>query len=262
MPDMLGYTRISPSEGGRAPQADNREIFFKKYIGWTRKGAITWLVIKLQQRFWYQSNRETEPDSVVYVTISWLEGGRAPQAENREIFCKKSIGGTRKDAITWLVIKIQQRFWYQYNREPEPDSVVYMTISWLEGGRAPQAENREIFFKKSIGWIRKDAITWLVIKLQQRFWYQYNRGTEPDTVVYVTISWLEGGRAPQPKKSKIKIFNMTSNFTIMTLWADIWPFSILPRLKRDSHTRCHKYSVDASFYFIRFRPKIRKIEHF
>ena len=85
---MLGYIRISPSEGGGAPQAENREIFFKKYIGWTRKDAITSLVIKLQQRFWYQYNREAEPDSLVYITISWLEGGRAPQAENREIFIK------------------------------------------------------------------------------------------------------------------------------------------------------------------------------
>ena len=191
--------------GGESPPGRNREIFFKKYRCWTRKDAITWLVIKLQQRFWYQYNRETEPDSVVYVTISWLEGGRAPQAENREIFFKKSIGWIRKDAITWLVIKLQQRFWYQSNRETEPDSVVYVTISWLEGGRAPQAENGEKFFKKVIGCTRKYVITWLIIKLQQRFWYQYNRETEPDSVVYVTSSWLEGGRAPQAEIEKFSL---------------------------------------------------------
>ena len=58
----------------------------------------------------------------------------------------------------------------------------------IRGGESPPGRNREIFFKKIIGRTRKDAITWLVIKLQQRFWYQYNRETEPDTVVYVTSS--------------------------------------------------------------------------
>ena len=170
--------------------------------------------------------------------------------------------GPRKKLISPVLFNLWNLFWYQSTQKTKPDTLGYIRISPTEGGSPPRQKNRKKFFKRYLGWTLKYDISPCVIKLRQWIWYQYNQQTVPDSVVYVTISWLEGGRAPQPKKSKIKIFNMTSNFTIMTLWADIWPFSILPRLKRDSHTRCHKYSVDASFYFIRFRPKIRKIEHF
>ena len=42
---------------------------------------------------------------------------------------KKNIGLTGKYAITLFVIKLQHGFWYQYDWQTVPDTLVYVAIS-------------------------------------------------------------------------------------------------------------------------------------
>ena len=135
--------------------------------------------------------------------IFCIWGGGAPLLRITKKNSLNTYTGPRKKLISPVLFNLWNLFWYQSTQKTKPDTLGYIRISPTEGGSPPRQKNRKKFFKRYLGWTLKYDISPYVIKLRQWFWYQYNRQTVPDTLVYVTISWLEGGSPPTLKIGKI-----------------------------------------------------------
>ena len=117
----------------------------------------------------------------------------------------------------------------------EPPSSLKMQLLW-----------NKFQFSSEIGpYLSAYSYDWLDFGIE---WQKKDRGT---LCTMLKFLHLRG----ELRITKIKIFNMTTQFTIMNLRAEIWWFYTFGWLKRHSYMHSQNFDVHASFYFIRFRPK-------